>query len=142
MPLFMIEAPTGAQHEAKQRMFRTITDAIDEAYHFPDTRIWLRETPAENIAQDGELCSELGPRSARPVGFLEAPELGNDDAKRAMLVKIHDAIDEAYSDIANTEQTLLLINQYPLNNVAWLRQLQSDNPEIVAAVQHLNRQPS
>ncbi|WP_028937960.1 tautomerase family protein [Pseudonocardia spinosispora] len=138
MPLLMLEVPTGVHREAKQKMMRTITEAIDGAYHFPDTRIFLRETPAENIAQDGELCDELGAKSVRPVGFLEAPELSSDDAKRTMLVRIHDAIAEAYADVANTEQTLLLINQYPLNDVAWLRQLQSDNAEIVAAVAALN----
>jgi phenylpyruvate tautomerase PptA (4-oxalocrotonate tautomerase family) len=134
MPLFVIEAPTGVGSDAKRKMMKSITEAIDEAFHFPDTRIWLHETAPENIAQDGV----IGAEQVRPVGFLEAPELVDVDVKRKMVAKIHDAIDQAYQGLANTEQTLLLMNHYPLRNAAWIGRLQSDNPEIVAAVEQLN----
>ena len=50
MPVFTIEVPEGARPTAKARMLREITEALDEAYHFPDTRGWVREYPAENVA--------------------------------------------------------------------------------------------
>ena len=58
MPVCFIEAPPGICTEAKKRMVEKITSAIDEAYHIGDTLIFLREYPAENVAQDGRLQSE------------------------------------------------------------------------------------
>jgi phenylpyruvate tautomerase PptA (4-oxalocrotonate tautomerase family) len=134
MPQFFIEAPTGIRPEAKQQMMQAITAAIDEAYQIPDVRIWLREYPADNVAQDGRIQVE----PVRPVAFLEAPELSSLDAKRKMSAKIHAAIAEAYQGIANTDETLILMNHYPLEDAGFAGRLQSDNPAIVEAVRRLN----
>jgi phenylpyruvate tautomerase PptA (4-oxalocrotonate tautomerase family) len=134
MPQFFIEAPTGIRPEAKQQMMQAITAAIDEAYQIPDVRIWLREYPADNVAQDGRIQAE----PVRPVAFLEAPELSSLDAKRKMSAKIHAAIAEAYQGIANTDETLILMNHYPLEDAGFAGRLQSDNPAIVEAVRRLN----
>lgn len=134
MPQFLIEVPTGIQTDAKQRMMKEITEAIDEAYHVPDVRIWLREYAAENVSQNGQ----IGADPIKPLCFLEAPELSDLDAKRKMSHKIHDAIGEAYKGLANTRETLILMNHYPLENAGWGGRLQSDNPELVAAVKAMN----
>jgi hypothetical protein len=134
MPQFFIEAPMGIRHDAKQKMMQEITTAIDEAYHIPDVRIWLREYRAENVAQDGRTQME----PVRPLCFLEAPELSSMDAKRMMAKKIDAAIAVAYQGIANTEETLILMNHYPLENAGWAGRLQADNPEIVEAIKQLN----
>lgn len=134
MPQFFIEAPTGLRPDAKQTMMREVTAAIDEAYQIPDVRIWLREYSAENVAQDGHVATE----PIRPVGFLEAPELTSLEAKRKMAGRIHDAIQAAYQDIANTDELLILMNHYPLENAGWAGRLQADNPEIVDALKQLN----
>ena len=97
-------------------------------------RIWLREYPADNVAQDGRIQAE----PVRPVAFLEAPELSGLDAKRKMSAKIHAAIAEAYQGIANTDETLILMNHYPLEDAGFAGRLQSDNPAIVEAVRRLN----
>jgi hypothetical protein len=133
MPQFFIEAPTGIRPDAKQKMMKDLTAAIDEAYKIPDVRIWLREYPADNVAQDGRLQQPV-----QPVCFLEAPELSNLDVKRAMAEKIHTAIGEAYQGIANTDGTLVLMNHYPLENAGWAGRLQADNPQIVETVRQLN----
>ncbi|GAA2411980.1 hypothetical protein GCM10010404_82360 [Nonomuraea africana] len=138
MPQFFIEAPTGVRHEAKQKMMRDITAAIDAAYHIPDVRIWLREYSPDQVAQDGELAAE----PIRPLCFLEAPELADLDAKRQMAGRIHDTIAEAYQGLANTEETLILMNHYPLENAGWAGRLQSDNPDIVEAMTELNGTPA
>jgi phenylpyruvate tautomerase PptA (4-oxalocrotonate tautomerase family) len=135
MPQFLIEAPTGIGDDAKRKMMTELTEAIDAAYHIPDVRIWLREYSPENVAQDGRLNAE----PIRPLCFLEAPELSSLDAKRKMAEKIHTAIAEAYRGIANTEETLVLMNHYPLENAGWAGRLQADNPEIVQAVTQLNQ---
>jgi phenylpyruvate tautomerase PptA (4-oxalocrotonate tautomerase family) len=134
MPLMFVEAPEGLGREAKAELLSALSTAIDKTYHFPDTRVFLREYPAENVCQDGEIAS--GP--IRPVGFLEAPQLSSVDAKRRLVIELQEAIASAYGAIADVEQTLILINQYPLDNVGWLNQLQSDNEMIVEAVRALN----
>jgi hypothetical protein len=136
MPVFTIDAPTGAGADAKLKMLREIHDALDETYHFPDTRGWLREYAAENVAQDGRVQAE----PMRPVCSLEVPELASLDAKRKLVQKIEAAIGGAYSGIANVDEVLVLVNHYPLRNVGWRHSLQSDKAEIVAAVEQLNSQ--
>jgi hypothetical protein len=78
----------------------------------------LREYPAENVSQNGHIPAE----PVRPVCSLEAPELT-----------------AAYAGIANTDEVLILINHNPLENVGWQQSLQSDKPEIVAAIAQINR---
>jgi hypothetical protein len=135
MPQFFIEAPVGIDPDAKQTMMQQITSAIDAAYHIPDVRVWLREYDAGNVAQDGR----IGAEPVRPVCFLEAPVLESIDARREMSNKIQAAIRAAYGGLANTDETLILMNLYPLENAGFAGRMQSDNPDIVAAVAQLNR---
>jgi hypothetical protein len=135
MPQFLLEVPSGVHADAKQKMMRGITAAIDEAYEgAPDVRIWLREYAPENVAQDGRINAE----PIRPLAFLEAPELANLDARRKMADGINGAIREAYEGLANTDEILVLMNHYPLEHAGWAGRLQSDNPEIVTAINQLN----
>jgi phenylpyruvate tautomerase PptA (4-oxalocrotonate tautomerase family) len=134
MPQFFVEAPIGIRDDAKRKMMKDITAALDDAYHIPDVRVWLREYPADNVAQDGQLGAEL----IRPVCFLEAPELSSLAAKRTMAERILATIAEAYEGIANTAETLVLMNQYPLENAGFAGRLQSDDPQLVAAMKQLN----
>ena len=53
MPVFFIEALPGIRTDAKKRMVDKITAGLDEAYHVPDVRIFLREYTLENAGQDG-----------------------------------------------------------------------------------------
>jgi phenylpyruvate tautomerase PptA (4-oxalocrotonate tautomerase family) len=135
MPQFFIEAPVGIRDDAKQEMMKDLTAAIDDAYHIPDVRIWPREYAADNVAQDGR----LGAEAIRPVCFLEAPELSSLDAKRKMAERILSAIAQAYDGIANTAETLILMNHYPLENAGFAGRLQSDDPQLVEAMNQLNR---
>lgn len=135
MPQFFVEAPVGIRDDAKRTMMQDITAAIDEAYHIPDVRIWLREYQADNVAQDGR----VGAEAIRPVCFLEAPELSSLDTKRKMAEKILIAVGRAYDGIANTAETLILMNHYPLENAGFAGRLQSDDPQLVEAMKRLNR---
>jgi len=105
MPIFTIDAPEGAPPDAKQKMLKEITEALDEAYHIPDIRGWLREYPRHNVSQDGR----VGAEPVRPVCSLEAPELVSLDAKRKLVQKIEAAI-------------AVLIRQYPLDN-RWINEV-------------------
>lgn len=134
MPVCLIEAPTGIRNDARKRLVEKTTAALDEAYHVPDVRIFLREYPPENVGQDGRLQAE----PARPVCFIEAPQLRSIAAKRKMVERINAAVAEAYEGIANTREILILHNEYPLENAGWGGRLQSDSPELVEAMKKLN----
>lgn len=134
MPVLFIEAPPGIRTDAKKRMVEKITTALDEAYHVPDVRIFLREYLLENVAQDGRIEAE----PVKPVCFIEAPQLRSIDARRKMIEGINAAVAEAYEGIANIRETLIFHNEYPLENAGWAGRLQSDNPEIVEAIKKLN----
>jgi phenylpyruvate tautomerase PptA (4-oxalocrotonate tautomerase family) len=135
MPLVFIEGPEGIRPEAKRELMREVTEALVDTYHFPDVRIFVREHPAGNVAQDGLAEAE----AIRPVCFLEVPELRDLDAKRALAKRVEDALAAAYQGIANTGETLVMINHYPLENVGFHGGLQSDDPQIVALMGQLNR---
>lgn len=136
MPQFFIEAPAGIGREAKQQLMREVTDAIEEAYHMrPDIQVWLREYAGDDVAFDGRL---YGDEPMRVVGFLEAPELADEDVSRTMTKRIDAAIEVAYRGIANTEETLILMNHYPLQHAGFQGRLQSDDPAVVEAVERLN----
>lgn len=134
MPQVLIEAPTGIGPDAKESLMREVSAAVDEAFRIPDVRVWLREYPAENVAQDGR----VGAEPVRPLCFLEVPELNKLEVKRTMARRIHEAIAKAYGELANTDETLILMNHYPLENAGWAGRLQSDDADAVAAVRGLN----
>jgi phenylpyruvate tautomerase PptA (4-oxalocrotonate tautomerase family) len=135
MPVVFIEAPPGIRTDAKKMMVEKITTAMEEAYPLPaDNRIFLREYPLENVGQDGRLESE----PVRPVCFIEAPQLRSLDARRKLIKGIDAAVAEAYEGVANIRETLILFNEYPLENAGWAGRLQSENPEFVEAIKKLN----
>jgi hypothetical protein len=65
MPVSYIDIPSGVSHSAKEKMSREVFDAIHEAWPIPDTRILIREWPAESVSQDGHI--EDSPM--RPICF-------------------------------------------------------------------------
>ncbi|MEO3876287.1 hypothetical protein ABGB18_46620 [Nonomuraea sp. B12E4] len=135
MPLVFLEGPQGIRPDAKQKLMREVTDALSAAYHFPDVRIFVREYPAGDVAQDGV----AGAEPIRPVCFLEVPELRDLDVRRTLVGRVQDAIATAYQGLANTDETLVMVNHYPLENVGFHGRLQSDDPQIVGLIEQLNR---
>lgn len=71
--------------------------------------------------------------------YLEALELESLDVKRKLARQIESGVGAAHRRLANVEEVLVLINNYPLKNAGWRGSLQSDKPEIVAAVAELDR---
>jgi len=126
MPISYIDVPPGIRVEAKKRLVKEIYTALDEAYHIPDTRIFIREWPLENVSQDGRLDSQ----PAKPVCFLEVPPGIRIDVKRNMVKKISAAIAEAY----HLADVLIFIREYELDMVSQDGRLQSENPMILAAL--------
>src|SRR6476620_5667667 len=75
-------------------MMKDLTAAIDDAYHIPDVRIWLREYQADNIAQGCRLGAEAiraapssvshGARVAELVGDRNLPWPGRRSRTRGI----------------------------------------------------------
>jgi hypothetical protein len=131
MPICFLEAPTGITADAKKKMMESATAALFDTYRIPDVRIFLREYPPENVSQDGRIAAE----PVRPVFFIEGPPLPRIDAKRKMVERLHAALAEAYRGITNTDEIMVFVNQYALDNAASNGRLQSENPQVVEAVE-------
>jgi len=65
-----------------------------------------------------------------PVIFIEAPPGIRPDAKKRMVQKVTDAVEEVYP----IGETLIFLREYPLENVALNGGLQSENPKVLEAV--------
>ncbi|GLS34195.1 hypothetical protein SAMN04488498_10964 [Mesorhizobium albiziae] len=129
MPMCFIEAPQGLNIDGKKKLIRDSHVALQEAYPLDDFRVFIREYPLENVGQDGKLATEV-----RPVCFLEAPQLRNIGSKRRMIERLDAAIADAFRGLANTDEIMIFVNEYPLENAGWAGRLQSDNPEAVQAL--------
>src|SRR5262245_57406898 len=109
MPISYLDVPPGIRADAKKKLVNEIFHALDEAYRIPDTRVFLREWPLENVSQDGRLASE----PAKPICFLEVPPGIRLDAKRKLMKRITAAIAEAYP----LPDIMIFLREYPLENV-------------------------
>ncbi len=127
MPIAYIDVPPGIDADAKRRLVKEVLVALDEAYRVPDTRIFLREWPLENVSQDGRLDSA----PARPVAFLEVPPGIRIDVKRHMLKRISAAIAAGY----RLPDILIFMREYPLDMVSQDGGLQSEHPMILEAME-------
>lgn len=128
MPTFIIEGPQGLRTDAKAAMMAEITAALKDTYHIPDVRIFLREHAPANAAQDGRTEAE----PIRPVCFVEGPRLASLDARRALVETLNGALAKAFTGLANTDDVLILFNEYPLELAGAGGRLQSENPEMAA----------
>jgi phenylpyruvate tautomerase PptA (4-oxalocrotonate tautomerase family) len=69
-----------------------------------------------------------------PVLFIEAPPGIRPEAKRSMMKKLTEAIDEAY----HIGDTLIFLREYPIENVAMDGRIQSENPKILEALKKIS----
>jgi phenylpyruvate tautomerase PptA (4-oxalocrotonate tautomerase family) len=126
MPIAYLDVPPGIPTDAKRTLVEEIFTALDEAHRVPDTRIFIREWPHENVSQDGRL-DDAPPKL---VLFLEVPPDITVDAKRSMLKRISAAVTAAY----HLPDVLIFLREYPLDMVSQDGGLQSENPMIVEAM--------
>lgn len=127
MPMFFIDAPEGLQAPAKTRLIQRVTASLADTYAIPDVRVFLREHAAANIGQDGT----QGVEKFRIACFLEVPPLKSIAAKRRLVAAINDAVRDAYEQLANTDETMVFFNEYPMEQVGWAGKMQADVPEMV-----------
>ena len=65
---------------------------------------------------------------------MSVPQLGSLEAKWKMVAKVNAAIADACQGITSTKEIMVFLDEYPLENVGWAGRLQSDRPEVVAAL--------
>ena len=69
-----------------------------------------------------------------PVLSIEAPKGIRPEAKRKMMQKLTEAIEEAY----HIGDTLIFLREYPTDTVAMDGRLQSENPKIIEALKKIS----
>jgi len=69
-----------------------------------------------------------------PVLSIEAPQGIRPEAKRKMMQKLTEAIDEAY----HIGDTLIFLREYPTDNVAMDGRIQSENPKVLEALKKIS----
>ena len=135
MPQFFVEAPVGIRDDAKQKMMKDLTAAIDDAYHIPDVRVWLREYQADNIARR---TGGWVPR--RPVRVFSRHPNCSVSTPNERWPKGSSLLSVRHTTASPTPlKTLILMNHYPLENAGFAGRLQSDDPQLVEAMKQLNR---
>jgi hypothetical protein len=68
MPVAYLDLPTGLAVDNKQKLLKEVGEIVPEAWLIPDTRVFLRESPAEQRSIDGELD-----RPMRPIRHFVVP---------------------------------------------------------------------
>jgi phenylpyruvate tautomerase PptA (4-oxalocrotonate tautomerase family) len=89
MPIAYIDLRSGLPAPTKQLLVRNVAEAVDAAYHIPDTRIFLREWTAEQTSVDGVLGRH------RPICTFVVPPGLPLEAKRGLVRQVSNALSEA-----------------------------------------------
>src|SRR5215469_3647668 len=61
MPVAYIDLPSGLKAGTKKKLVKDVADSIHHAYMIPDTRVFLREWPAEQTSVDGQIGAPMRP---------------------------------------------------------------------------------
>jgi len=141
MPVAYIDIPTGVNDGAKTKIFKEVYEAIHDAWPIPDTRVLIREWPAEAVSQDGRI--ENVPM--RPICTLAVPPDLDLDAKHSLIRQISNTIGEACGreteEIHLPSGTTMYNNwvltffwELPLDKVALGDILAAENPLVLEAL--------
>jgi phenylpyruvate tautomerase PptA (4-oxalocrotonate tautomerase family) len=90
MPVAYLDLPSGLGADTKKKLVKEVADSIHHAYMIPDTRVFLREWPAEQMSVDGQLGSPM-----RPICDFVVPPGLPVEAKRQLVKRVSSAIAEA-----------------------------------------------
>jgi phenylpyruvate tautomerase PptA (4-oxalocrotonate tautomerase family) len=141
MPVAYLDLPSGLGVDVKKRLVKEVAECIHHAYMIPDTRVLLREWPAEQISVDGELGHPM-----RPIcNFVVPPGLPV-EAKRELVDRVSSAIAEACNlpreDIAlpsgkkvSTRWVLGFFSEYPLDQASLDDLMALENPMVLESME-------
>jgi len=141
MPVAYIDLPSGLAVDIKQKLVKEVAEFIHDAYMIPDTRVFLREWPAEQTSVDGELA-----RPMRPIcNFCVPPGLPV-EAKRQLVKRVSSAIAEACNPLredvplpsgkkVSTRWVLTFFSEYPLEQAALDDLMAFENPMVLESME-------
>jgi phenylpyruvate tautomerase PptA (4-oxalocrotonate tautomerase family) len=141
MPVAYLDLPSGLAVDIKKKLVKEVAEFIHRAYMIPDTRVFLREWPAEQISIDGELA-----RPMRPIcNFVVPPGLPV-EAKRRLVSRVSAAIAEACNlprevvplpsgKKVSTRWVLGFFSEYPLESATLDDLMAFENPMVLESME-------
>jgi len=141
MPVAYIDLPSGLKADAKKKLVKDVADSIHHAYMIPDTRVFLREWPAEQTSVDGQLGAPM-----RPICDFVVPPGLPVEGKRQLVKQVSAAIVEACNppleEIAlpsgkkvSTRWVLAFFSEYPLEQAALDDLMAFENPMVLEGME-------
>src|SRR5262249_5728892 len=139
MPVAYVDLPTDLGGDAKTKLMKDVFQAMHHAWNIPDTRVYLREWPAEHVSFDGEIGHAF-----RPVISYHGPRLPI-EVKRQLVSGVSSAIAEACNlpleDVplpsgktVSTRWVLQLFNDYPLDQASLDDLMALENPMVLESI--------
>src|SRR5215471_19192723 len=86
MPVAYLDLPSALAVDTKKKLVKEVANSIHHAYMIPDTRVFLREWPAEQMSIDGQLGSPK-----RPICDFVVPPGLPVEAKRQLIKRVSSA---------------------------------------------------
>jgi len=141
MPVAYLDVPSGLAVDIKQKLVKEVAESIHRAYMIPDTRVLLREWPAEQTSVDGELA-----RPMRPICNFYVPPGLPVEAKRQLVRRVSSALVEACNppreDVqlpsgkkVSTRWVLGFFSEYPLEQAALDDLMALENPMVTESLE-------
>ena len=141
MPVAYLDLPPGLRADAKRKLVKEVADSIHHAYMIPDTRVFLREWPAEQVSVDGQLGSPM-----RPICDFVVPPGLPIEARRELVKQVSSAIAEACNlprekvpllsgKNVSTRWVLTFFSKYPLERAALDDLMAFENPMVLEGVE-------
>jgi phenylpyruvate tautomerase PptA (4-oxalocrotonate tautomerase family) len=140
MPVAYIDLRAGLSTPTKQLLMRSVAEAIHAAYHIEDTRVFLRESSADQTSVDGVLGSH------RPICTFVVPPGLPVDAKRGLVGRVTALLSEA-CDLPReevplpsgkrvaTRWVLCFFNEMTLEQAALDGQMAFENPMVLEGME-------
>jgi len=137
MPVAYLDLPSGLAVDIKRKLVKEVSEFVHSAYTIPDTRVFLREWPTDQIGVDGELGQPM-----RPIcNFVVPPGLPV-EAKRQLVKQVSSAIAGACKlapeDVplpsgkkVSTRWVLAFFSEYPLEQAALDDLMAFENPLVL-----------
>ena len=141
MPVAYLDLPSGLAVDIKKKLLKEVAEFVHDAYMIPDTRVFIREWPAEQFSMDGELG-----RPMRPVCDFVGPPGLTVEAKRQLVQRVSSAIAEA-CDLpreevilqsgkkVSTRWVLLVFSEYPLDQASLDDLMAFENPMVLESAE-------
>ena len=141
MPVAYLDLQSGLSVDIKQKLVKEVAKFMHDAWMIPDTRVLLREWPAEQTSVDGELA-----RPMRPICSYHGPRLPVEATKRQLVNRVSSAIAEACNlpreDVqlpsgkkVSTRWVLTLFSEYPLEEAALDDLMAFENPMVLESME-------